>query len=89
MSDLSKEQEQAIARSTMYLFAALLTIVMVSIAGLFLSAELEQQAQSKTETSLQLSSQNQVAPRSERPWTRWSRHESAMLPVKIHGLDES
>ena len=83
MSDLSKEQEQAIARSTMYLFAALLTIVMVSIAGLFLSAELEQQAQSKTETSLQLSSQNQVAPRSERPWTRWSRHESAMLPVKI------
>ena len=44
MGDLSKEQEQAIARSTMYLVAALLTILMVFIAGLFLSAELEQQS---------------------------------------------
>ena len=43
MSDLSREQEQAIARSTMYLVAALLSIVMICIAGLFLSAELEQQ----------------------------------------------
>ena len=44
MGDLSKEQEQAIARSKMYLVAALLSVLMIFIAGLFLSAELEQQA---------------------------------------------
>ena len=57
MGDLSNEQEQAIARSTMYLFAALLSILMVFIAGLFLSAELEQQALQKAETSLQTARQ--------------------------------
>ena len=40
MGDLSKEQEQAIARSTMYLVAAL-TILMISIAGLFLAQNLK------------------------------------------------
>ena len=44
MGDLSKEQEQAISQSTMYLVAALLSVLMIFIAGLFLSAELEQQA---------------------------------------------
>ena len=86
MSDLSKEQEQAIARSTMYLFAALLTILMVSLAGLFLSAELEQQAQNKEATSLQISRQHDVAPQSQRPWTRWKQQRPAMFPVNIHGL---
>ena len=33
MGDLSKEQEQAIARSTLYLVATLLTILMIFIAG--------------------------------------------------------
>ena len=51
MGDVSKEQEQAIARSTMYLVAALLSILMIFIAGLFLSAELEQQALQKAETA--------------------------------------
>ena len=60
MGDLSKEQEQAIARSTMYLVAALLTILMMLIAGLFLSAELEQQALQKAETAQQLA--RQAAP---------------------------
>ena len=88
MSDLSKEQEQAIARSTMYLFAAILTILMVSLAGLFLSAELEQQAQIKEATSVQISRQAEVAPQSQRPWTRWKQQRPAMLPVKIHALHE-
>ena len=76
MNDLSKEQEQAIARSTLYLFAALLTILMVSIAGLFISAELEQQAQIKAETSLQISRQHEAVAQAERPWTRWNLHNS-------------
>ncbi len=54
MDDVSKEQEQAIARSTMYLVAALLSILMIFIAGLFLSAELEQQALQKAETAQQI-----------------------------------
>ena len=86
MSDLSKQQEQAIARSTMYLFAAILTILMVSLAGLFLSAELEQQAQNKEARSVQISRQPDVTPQSQRPWTRWKQQRPAMFPVKIHGL---
>ena len=74
MGDLSKRQEQAIARSTMYLVAALLTIVMLFIAGLFLSAELEQQALQKAETSLQIASQQELVPQAERPWTPWTKH---------------
>ena len=62
MGDLSREQEQAIARSTLVLFAALLSILMFSIAWLFLSAELEQQAQQKAETSVQIAHQLDVAP---------------------------
>ena len=83
MGDLSKEQEQAIARSTMYLVAAVLTILMVFIAGLFLSAELEQQALQKAETSLQSARQKESSTPTKRPWTLWSRHDSAMLPVKL------
>ena len=74
MGDLSKEQEQAIARSTMYLVAALLTILMMLIAGLFLSAELEQQALQKAETAQQLARQTAIAPKAQRPWTPWRRH---------------
>ena len=74
MGDLSKEQEQAIARSTMYLVAALLTILMMPIAGLFLSAELEQQALQKAETAQQLARQTAIAPQAQRPWTLWTRH---------------
>ncbi len=86
MDDLSKEQEQAVARSTMYLFAALLTILMVFIAGLFLSAELEQQALQKAETSQQIARQQEIAPRAQRPWTLWRRHGSAMLPARRQSL---
>ena len=86
MGDLSKEQEQAIARSTMYLFAALLTILMVFIAGLFISAELEQQALQKAETSPQTASQQENTAPTKRPWILWSRHDSAMLPVKLQRL---
>ena len=86
MGDLSKEQEQAIARSTMYLVAAVLTILMVFIAGLFLSAELEQQALQKAETSLQSTRQQESSSTTKRPWTLWNRHDSGMLPVKLQGL---
>ena len=93
MSDLSKEQEQAIARSTLYLVAAILTILVVSIAGLFLSAELEQQAQLKADTALQLAIQddNAVAPKAERPWLRWTRTNPAIVPIhiKVDGLQHS
>ena len=74
MGDGSKEQEQAIARSTMYLVAALLSILMCFIAGLFLSAELEQQALQKAETAQQIARQQEVTLRAQRPWTLWRRH---------------
>ena len=73
MGDLSKEQEQAIARSTMYLFAALLSILMILIAGLFLSAELEQQAQRKAETAQQIALQQEVTSQSKQRWTLFRR----------------
>ena len=74
IDDLSKEQEQAIARSTMYLVAALLSIVMICIAGLFLSAELKEQALQKAETAQQIELQQEITPQAQRPWTLWRRH---------------
>ena len=74
MGDLSKKQEQAIARTTTYLLAALLTILMMLIAGLFLSAELEQQALQKAETAQQLARQTAIAPQAQRSWPLWTRH---------------
>ena len=74
MGDVSKAQEQAIARSTMYLVAALLSIMMILLAGLFLSAELEQQALQKAETAQQIARQQEVTPQAQRPWTLWRRH---------------
>ena len=74
MGDLSKEQEQAIARSTMYLVAALLSILMIFIAGLFLSAELEQQALQKAERAQQIALQQEVTPKAQRRWALWRRH---------------
>ena len=74
MGDLSKEQEQAIARSTMYLVAAVLSILMIFIAALFLSAELEQQAQQKAEKAQQITLQQEAIPQAKRPWTPWKRH---------------
>ena len=74
MGDLSKEQEQAIARSTMYLVAALLSVLMIFIAGLFLSAELEQQALQKAETAKQIELQQEITPQAQLPWTLWRRH---------------
>ena len=74
MGDPNKKQEQVIARLTMYLVAALLIIVMFLIAGLFLSAELEQQAQQKAETAQQNARQQEIAPNAQRPWTLWRRH---------------
>ena len=74
MGDLSKEQEQAIARSTMYLVAALLSVLMIFIAGLFVSAELEQQALQKAETAQKIARQQEVTPQAKQPWALWSRH---------------
>ena len=74
MGDFSKEQEQAIARSTMYLVAALLSILMIFIAGLFLSSELEKQALQKAETAQQIELQQEITPQAQRPWTLWRRH---------------
>ena len=74
MGDPSKEQEQAIARTTMYLVAALLSVLMIFIAGLFVSAELEQQALQKAKTAQQIARQQEVTPQAQRPWALWSRH---------------
>ena len=74
MGDLSREQEQAIARSTIYLVAALLSILMIFIAGLFLSAELEQQALQRTETAQQIALQQEIVPQARHPWTQWTSH---------------
>jgi uncharacterized membrane protein len=74
LGDLSKEQEQAIARSTMYLVAALLSVLMIFIAGLFLSAELKEQALQKAETAQQIELQQEITHQAQRPWTLWRRH---------------
>ena len=74
MGDPSKEQEQAIARTTMYLVAALLSVLMIFITGLFLSAELEQQALLKTEATQQIARQQEIAPQAQHSWTPWRRH---------------
>ena len=74
MGDLSKEQEQAIARSTMYLVAALLSVLMIFIAGLFLSAELKEQALQNAETAQQIELQQEITPQAQRPWTLWRGH---------------
>ena len=74
MGDPSKKQEQAIARSMMYLVAALLSILMIFITGLFLSAELEQQALQKAETAQQIELQQEITPQAQRPWSLWRRH---------------
>ena len=73
MDDVSKEQEEAIARSTMYLVAALLSVLMIFIAGLFLSAELEQQSLQKAETAHQIPRQQEIAPQDQHSWTPWRR----------------
>ena len=57
----------------MYLVAAVLSILMIFIAGLFLSAELEQQALQKAETAQQMARQQEVTPQAQRPWTLWRR----------------
>ena len=74
MNNPSKKQEQAIARSMMYLVAAILSILMIFIAGLFLSAELEQQALKKAETAQQIARQQEITPQTQRPWALWRRH---------------
>ena len=74
MGELSKEQEQAISRSTLYLVAGLLSIRMIFIAGLFLSAELEDQAQQKVVAAQQIALQQEVAPHSQGQWALWRRH---------------
>ena len=74
MGDLSREQEQAIARLTIYLVAALLSIVMICTVGLFLSAELKEQALQKAETAQQIELQQEITPQAQRPWTLWRRH---------------
>ena len=74
MGDPSKEQEQAIARTTMYLVAALLSVLMIFVAGLFLSAELEQQALQKAKTAQQIARQQEIAPQAQHSWTPWRRH---------------
>ena len=86
MGDLSKKQEQAIARSTMYLVAAVLSILMIFIAGLFLSAELKQQTPQKAETSQQIARQPEIAPSAQRTWALWRMLGSAMLPAKRQSL---
>ena len=58
----------------MYLVAALLSVVMICIAGLFLSAELKEQALQKAETAQQIELQQEITPQAQRPWTLWRRH---------------
>ena len=74
MGDSSKEQEQAIALTTMYLVAALVSIMKIFIAGLFLSSELEQQALQKAVTAQQIARQQEIAPQAQLSWTPWRRH---------------
>ena len=47
---------------------------MIFIAGLFLTAELEQQTLQKAETEQQIARQQEIVPQAQRPWTLWKRH---------------
>ena len=47
---------------------------MICIAGLFLSAELKEQALQKAETAQQIELQQEITPQAQRPWTLWRRH---------------
>ena len=58
----------------MYLVAAFLSVLMIFIAGLFLSAELKEQALQKVETAQQIELQQEITPQAQRPWTLWGRH---------------
>ena len=58
----------------MYLVAVLLSILMIFIAGLFLSAELKEQALQKAATAQQIELQQEITPQAQRPWTLWRRH---------------
>ena len=82
MGDVSKEQEQAIARSTKYLVTAALSILMIFIAGVFLSAELKQQALQKAEISQQIDVNRRSLPAHSGYGPCGEGNSSAMLPVK-------
>ena len=58
----------------MYLAAALVRILVTFIAGLFLSAELEQQALQKDVTAQHIARQQEIAPQVQHSWTPWRRH---------------
>jgi len=66
-------QDEAIARSVMHLVAALLMIIMFSLVGIFLRAELSTQAKLKAQNELPISVESTPPPQSKRHF--WGRFD--------------
>ena len=64
-------QDEAVARSVMYLVAALLVIVIVSLVGIFLQAELNEQAKLQARNDQPIMVEPTPLPQTERRF--WGR----------------
>jgi len=71
-------QDEAVARSVMYLVAALLVIVMFSLVGIFLQAELSEQAKLKAQHDQPVMVQSTPPTQSSRsPRRFWGRSDQS------------
>ena len=66
-------QDEAVARSVMYLVAAVLVIVMFSLVGIFLQAELNEQAKLKAQNEGPVMVHSTPTPQSPRGF--WGRSD--------------
>jgi|TARA_B100001939_G_scaffold267270_1_gene234699 hypothetical protein len=66
-------QDEAVARSVMYLVAAVLLIVMFSLVGIFLQAELNEQAKLKAQNEGPIMVHSTPKPQSPRGF--WGRSD--------------
>ena len=64
-------QDEAVARSVMYLIAALLVIVMFSLVGIFLQAELNEQAKLQAQNDQPIMVEPTPPPQAQRHF--WGR----------------
>jgi hypothetical protein len=68
-------QDEAIARSVMHLVAALLVIVMFSLVGIFLQAELNEQAKLKAQNDQPIMVESSPPHQSQRHF--WGRFDQS------------
>lgn len=68
-------QDEAVARSVMYLVAALLVIVMFSLVGIFLQAELNEQAKLQAQNDQPIMVESIPPPQTQRRF--WGRSDQS------------